>query len=94
MWNETVLYASREGKKYPDDYTEVFYEDLPEKARSIVKGIWEWIGAENSEALFEKMPAFENRNYKWKTEFTGEEVAAIEEVADEALTHFGYLRRG
>jgi sulfotransferase family protein len=94
LWNETVLYASREGKKYGDDYREIFYEDLPESAPAIMRDIWRWLGVSYSEALFQKMAAFENRNYKWKGEFTPEQVATIEEVAREALTRFGYLTAG
>ncbi len=93
MWNEAVLYASREGKKYGSDYMEVFYEDLPVKAGPIVKRIWEWIGVRYSEDLFGKLPVFENRNYKWKTELTREEIVAVEEIADEGLRHFGYVGR-
>lgn len=88
LWNATTLYASREGRKYGDDYTEVFYESLPEKASSIVPALWQWLGVGRSD---KEMPEFENRNYKWKTEFAGAEIASIEEIAREALVHFGYL---
>jgi hypothetical protein len=91
LWNATTLYASREGKKYGDDYREILYESLPEKASSIVPAVWKWLEVSYSDRLLERMPEFENRNYKWKAEFTAEEVAAVEEVAREALARFGYL---
>ena len=92
MWNETVLYASKEGRAYGDDYLEVLYEDLPEKSRDILKRIWDWVGLSCSDDLLDKIPKFENRNDKWKTELTKEEVSIVQEVAGEGLRYFGYLR--
>jgi omega-hydroxy-beta-dihydromenaquinone-9 sulfotransferase len=94
LWNATTLYASREGRKYGDDYREVFYESLPEKASSILPDIWKWLGVGYSDRTIERLPGFEDRNYKWKAELTREEVAVIEEVARKALTYFGYLGKG
>lgn len=91
LWNTTVLYASAEGKKYGDDYREVFYEALPERAASILPEIWQWIGVSHSDRVLASMPKFENRNYKWKAEFTAEEIASVEEIAREGLIRFGYL---
>jgi hypothetical protein len=91
LWNETVLYASNEGKKYGDDYREVFYEALPKKAPSILSAIWAWLGVRGDASLLERAPAFEDRNYKWQTELTSEQVAVIEDVAQKGLTYFSYL---
>lgn len=91
LWNTTALYASREGKKYGDDYREVSYESLPEAAAAIVPALWRWLGVGTPDRLSERMPKFDNRNYKWKQKFSAEEVAVIEKTAREALEHFGYL---
>jgi len=91
LWNTTVLYASGEGKKYGDDFREVFYEALPERAASILPEIWQWLGVSHSDRLLASMPKFENRNYKWKAEFTAEETASVEEITREGLIRFGYL---
>ncbi|HEY2989806.1 MAG TPA: sulfotransferase [Candidatus Binatia bacterium] len=90
LWNATVLYASREGRKYADDYREVFYEALPENGAAIVTDLWRWLGVSHSDRRFEKMPHFENRNYKWPAELTREQVAVVEQVAREGLDYFGY----
>jgi hypothetical protein len=94
LWNETALYACREGRKYGDDYREVFYESLPEKASSIVPAIWKWLGVSYSDRTIVGMPKFDDRNYKWREEFTMEEAAVVEETAHEGLKYFGYLENG
>jgi Sulfotransferase family len=94
MWNTAVLYASREGRKYGEDYLEIRYEDLPKDAPSIISAVWKWIGLAPSEDLLSRMPVFENRNYKWKESLSNEEVATIERLAKEGLQEFGYLPRG
>jgi omega-hydroxy-beta-dihydromenaquinone-9 sulfotransferase len=91
LWNETALYASKEGKKYGDDYREVFYEALPENGTSIVLDIWRWLGVKGSRSLLDDAPGFENRNYKWKTELTEDQIVGIEKIAKEGLRYFGYV---
>ncbi len=90
LWNETALYASREGKKYGDDYREVFYEALPKEGASIVGGIWRWLGIRGDASLLGAAPPFDDRNYKWKSELTAEQVATIEAIAGEGLAYFRY----
>jgi omega-hydroxy-beta-dihydromenaquinone-9 sulfotransferase len=91
LWNETALYASREGKKYGDDYREVFYEALPANGGAIVRDLWRWLGVEGDESLLARAPAFDDRNYKWKAEFKPEEIATVERIAREGLAYFGYV---
>lgn len=91
MWKETVLYAAVEGRKYGDDYMEVFYEELPAQAAGIVRRIWDWVGLKFTDDLLGGLPSFENRNYKWTTELTKAEIAAIESIAGPGLRYFGYL---
>jgi hypothetical protein len=91
LWNETALYASVEGKKYGDDYREVFYEALPENGISIVLEIWRWLGVKDSRSALDAAPKFDNRNYKWKTELTEDQVGRVETIAKEALRYFGYV---
>lgn len=91
LWNETALYASREGKKYGDDYREVFYEALPANGGAIVRDLWRWLGVKGDEALLARAPAFDDRNYKWKAELKAEEIATVERIAREGLSYFGYL---
>ncbi len=94
MWNEAVLYASREGKKYGDDFMEVFYEDLPERGGAILTRIWSWAGLPVNEDLLKSLPRFENRNNKWREELNAAEVETVERIAREGLLYFGYLRDG
>ena len=91
MWNEAVLYAAIEGRKYGADYMEVAYEELPGNAAGIVRAIWDWIGLKFTDDLLRGLPKFENRNYKWKTELTEDEIAAVESIAGDGLRYFGYL---
>lgn len=92
IWNETALYASREGKRYGDDYREVFYEALPKNGRSIVCDIWRWLGVKGAPSLLDQAPPFDDRNYKWKNELTQEQIATVEQIAGEGLAYFGYVR--
>jgi len=91
LWNVTALYASREGKKYGDDYREVSYEELPRSSAAIVRDLWQWLGVAGDESRLARAPAFDDRNYKWKSELKPEEIAVIERIAREGLAYFGYL---
>jgi hypothetical protein len=91
MWSSAVLHATREGAALGDDFLEVRYEDLPTRSRELIARIWELVGLEVHEEYLERLPVFEDRNYKWRKTLTPAEVATIEDVAGEALRHFGYL---
>lgn len=91
MWNETVLYAAREGSKYGSDYMEVLYEELPENSTAIVEKIWQLGGLSYSRDWFDRMPRFDNQNHKWRHELSNEEIRVIEDLAGDGLRHFHYL---
>ena len=90
MWNTASLYASQEGASYGDDFLEVRYEDLPDNARSIIPKIWAMLGLQSSDEYLDRMPAFENRNDKWRKTLSKEEVTTFETIARPALEYFGY----
>jgi len=94
MWNEAALYASREGKKYGDDFMEVFYEDLPERSAEILARIWRWAGLPVSDEMLNRLPKFENRNHKWREELSDAEIKTVETIARDGLDYFGYLGGG
>jgi len=85
MWNKTSLYASREGKKYPDNYLEFRYENLEDDGEDILKMIWSSLGLNVTANAMEHVPNFENRNYKWKEEFDKDQIKVIENTAREGL---------
>ena len=95
MWNTASLYASREGASYGADFLEVRYEDLPNDSKTIIPKIWAMLGLESSDEYLDRMPVFENRNEKWKTTLSDDEVQTIETIARPALEFFDYpLVRG
>ncbi len=91
MWNTVTLYASREGRRYGDGFLEVRYEDLPSQSGMIIERIWRWAGVAVEEKHIRKLPEFENRNHKWRSTLTPEQVRTVEDVAGEGLRYFGYL---
>jgi hypothetical protein len=91
MWNESSLYAAREGRKYGDTYLEVRYEDLTADPSGVIAGIWKWLGLEVTPELLAKLPEFRSQNHKWKEKLSPEQIATIRRVAREGLEFFGYL---
>jgi hypothetical protein len=91
MWNESALYAAREGRKYGKDYLEIRYEDLTENPAAVMTKIWQWLGLEVTPELLRQLPVFNSQNYKWKEKLSSEQIATIRRVAHEGLEYFGYL---
>ena len=94
LWNDNVMYASVEGAKYGDQFLEIRYEDLPQDMPAVARRVWSWAGLEVGPRELALLPAIDNRNDKWRTGFTPEQVAVVEEVAREGLERFGYLGAG
>jgi len=94
MWNDGVVYASTEGARYGDQFLEVRYEDLPTGMPALAERVWRWAGVDVKPEHLAGLPKLENRNHKWKTAFSPEQVATVESIAGEGLRRFGYLDQG
>lgn len=90
MWNESALYAAREGRKYGKDYLEIRYEDLAADARGVMTRIWQWLGMEVTPELLDSLPGFKSQNYKWKEKLTPDQISTIRSTAREGLAFFNY----
>ena len=93
MWNDSVVYASTEGPRYGDRFIEVRYEDLPEGMPGLAERVWRWAGLDVTPEDLARLPKIENRNDKWRTTFSPEQVETVQTVAREGLERFGYLPR-
>jgi Sulfotransferase family len=93
MWNDSVLYAAREGARYGAQFLEVRYEELGTRMPELAERVWRWAGLEVRPEDLARLPQIENRNDKWRRTLTAEQVATIERCAREGLQHFGYLER-
>jgi hypothetical protein len=91
MWNDSALYASREGARYGPQFLEVRYEELPAQMPAIAERVWRWAGLDVRPEHLARLPRIENRNDKWRRTLSPEQVAQIESCAAEGLEHFGYL---
>jgi hypothetical protein len=91
MWNESALYAAREGRKYGDDYLEIRYEDLTARGPEEIARIWTWLGLDATPEVLARLPVFRDQNHKWKEKLDPGQVETIRRVAREGLEYFGYL---
>jgi hypothetical protein len=95
QWVESVEAVLAERGNLPDEqYMELRYEDFVQHPLEELRGIFSFIGVEETADFVERLPVMKSTNFgKWRKEFSPEEIEEIRPVLDALLARLSYLER-
>lgn len=75
-----------------NQYCEIYYENLCENPREVYNEVLYHLDLPNGKEFFNSLKKYtlKNTNYKWKENFTQEQIEIIESILKESLEYLGY----
>lgn len=103
IWNRYVKAGKAFGKKHPDHYFEIRYEDILDQPESSIKKLCQFLNIEFNSSVINfgksdgsgktpllQKPLQKNNQAKWKNKLSKRQLATFEALASETLADCGY----
>ncbi|MEE9235322.1 MAG: sulfotransferase [Candidatus Acidoferrales bacterium] len=91
QWRAIVSYILDKRRELGSRYHEIRYEDLCEEPRRVLGAAYRFAGLRADEATLARLPEqLSSQNYKWKSQFSAEQIEKINRIQESLLQALGY----
>lgn len=92
QWREIVQYIINNTEKFGDRYYEIKYEDLCLNTQEKFASIFKFADLDVSGEILDNIPKYLNdMNFKYKEEFSQDQINVINRIQKDLLQKFGYI---